>query len=564
MKTLYSLTVFFVALCGSGSLLAQITDIVNNQVNFEFRVNDSYYGGGSDFDGQADPTIRTDLWVGGWFGELCTTWDCSPNCYSDAASWVWYAGTGYAFNAEFGIWIEAFESDNSNECSYTSGDDHYFVGMATLRDNQQYIPLVYPSSDFRPCHWNPWLAANGSPWCFQQVSEWDQIWAQTWRYTHGDAENDKLNFGTIASGATKSDINSTNTVSVGSGAPLQYTNSGGQASADVWYQFTIDQTSLVTISTIHGETDFDTYLSLFGPSGLITENDDAAGTYQSMIASTLCAGTYSIRAEGYNSNLGEFKISVNVQGSAAIAVADLGIDLPSCGDATDGYVGWFMDNGVGPYSFYWQGSSISSPSVSNLGVGTYVIEVYDACGSYTSQEVTLTNGDVTPPVADCIFSVDIEIPEGESVFLDFDDLNDSSSDNCGITEYVISPSQLWYTDAGANDVQVQLYDEAGNTSTCTTTVYVTAVVGVEELQEAAGFTIYPNPNNGQFTVDLSDLNLTDNYEMLIYNSLGQIVSRMAIIESMVQLEGLNLTDGMYTMVVQSSNDRRSERFTVRR
>lgn len=51
------------------------TDVQNNGINYEFGIQDNAYSGDNDWDSQADPTIRTDVWLStyGWIGEWCHT-----------------------------------------------------------------------------------------------------------------------------------------------------------------------------------------------------------------------------------------------------------------------------------------------------------------------------------------------------------------------------------------------------------------------------------------------------------------------------------------------------------
>lgn len=304
--------------CAIGS--SQYTDVINNQINYEFGVQDNLYTGAGDSSGDAEPNMISDFWNSstGWLGEFCYSWQCEPPCNNYSNS-IWYYGTNQPFDVTFSIWLQCFESDNEGgSCSYQSGDDDLWSGLATLRDGLSTMPVVYPSSNFRPCNWNPWLAS-GTGWIFPNAGAFDQIWKETWRYTDGDESTDPLNFGTIAIGSTKSDINATRAVETVTVAPLQYTNTGLNDSPDVWYSFSLDVPSDVTISTNHDETDYDTFLRLYTVDGdYIAENDDVvAGDLQSQIVESLYPGTYLIGVEGYESNSGLFKLTVTASGNTS-------------------------------------------------------------------------------------------------------------------------------------------------------------------------------------------------------------------------------------------------------
>jgi hypothetical protein len=536
---------------------AQWSDVQNKNINFEFRVNESYYAGSNDtFGDPADPTIRTDVWLsdGGWIGELCSSWNCSSPCNSTSANWIWYSGSGYSWDTEFALWIEAFESDNSNECVYTSGDDEYFSGLGTLRDNQDQIRIVYPSTDFYPCNWNNWLAGNGSQWCFQQTSVWDQRWGMTWRYSAGNSDNSTLNFGVVGNGETKSDFNSNRAVSTSSGTELQYDNTAGNSSPDVWYSFQINESSLVTISTVHGETDFDTVLVLYDANNnVLSTNDDASGTLQSTISTGLCAGTYKFRVEGFSTNTGVFKVSVGASAVGVPTAADFGIDHATCADSQDGYAGWWVNGGIAPFSFTWEGSVISAPSQSNLNPGTYQISVSDACGASSNTTVTIENADNEAPDAQCSTPLEIDIVEGNNYTFTTSMIDAGSTDNCGIESMSIWPSILGSDDDGFQDIELTVTDTNGNTSTCTTTVFVSSVVGIETYSTSEDFKVFPNPGNGVLTLEYTATSFPEDALLKVFSATGKEVFAQTLrtLNGRIDLSGL--ARGTYYLMVPMHN-----------
>ncbi|TCC97851.1 DUF6443 domain-containing protein [Pedobacter hiemivivus] len=92
-------------------------------------------------------------------------------------------------------------------------------------------------------------------------------------------------------------------------------NNIGQASNDIYYQFTLTSESEVTLS--HCGSWFDTYMHLLDGSGtVITTNDDNTGPacpgIQSYIQMTLPAGTYYVVSEGAGTNVGDIVTNISV------------------------------------------------------------------------------------------------------------------------------------------------------------------------------------------------------------------------------------------------------------
>ncbi len=109
-------------------------------------------------------------------------------------------------------------------------------------------------------------------------------------------------------------------------------NNIGQASNDIYYQFTLTGSSVVTLS--HCGSGIDTYMHLLDASGtVITTNDDGPnpgcpGT-QSYLQLTLAAGTYYVVSEGYGSYTGDIVTSINVSSSSSGSAPVISYSAPS-------------------------------------------------------------------------------------------------------------------------------------------------------------------------------------------------------------------------------------------
>ncbi|SDR97650.1 HYR domain-containing protein [Gramella sp. MAR_2010_147] len=78
--------------------------------------------------------------------------------------------------------------------------------------------------------------------------------------------------------------------------------------------------------------------------------------------------------------------------------------------------------------------------------------------------------DVTKPTAQCVGNFELPLVDG-SASITVDDINDASTDNCGIES--ITLSQTTFTEADVYDVVMTVTDNAGNKDTCTLEVTVT-------------------------------------------------------------------------------------------
>lgn len=134
-------------------------------------------------------------------------------------------------------------------------------------------------------------------------------------------------------------------------------------------------------------------------------------------------------------------------------------------------------------------------------------------------------------------------------------------------------------DAGANNLQSIIYWTANFTGTvelhlseydCQSNdtcgkvmVFMSEGAGLSEEMEAQELRVYPNPTNGNFTIQLNDLEVVTAGEIVISNLLGQVIER---ITNPVTQNVINLNDskGIYfiTLLDKQQQVVRSERLVV--
>lgn len=115
-----------------------------------------------------------------------------------------------------------------------------------------------------------------------------------------------------------------------------------------------------------------------------------------------------------------------------------------------------------------------SPAAGTLvGVGTttITITVKDAANNSATCTTTFTVSDTTPPTAVCK-NATVALDASGNASITAADVDNGSSDNCGITSRTVSQSTFTCANKGANTVTLTVKDAANNTSTCQATVTV--------------------------------------------------------------------------------------------
>jgi PKD repeat protein len=113
----------------------------------------------------------------------------------------------------------------------------------------------------------------------------------------------------------------------------------------------------------------------------------------------------------------------------------------------------------------------NSFTCTNVGANTVVLSVTDVNGNTSTCNATVTVSDITPPTAICQ-NITVQLDATGNATITANDVNNGSSDACGIASMSVSPNTFTCSNVGANTVTLTLTDVNGNSSTCTATVTV--------------------------------------------------------------------------------------------
>jgi hypothetical protein len=149
-------------------------------------------------------------------------------------------------------------------------------------------------------------------------------------------------------------------------------------------------------------------------------------------------------------------VNLNAAGSATITAAQVNNgSSDNCGIAS---------LSVSPSSF----------TCANVGANTVTLTVTDVNGNTATCAAIVTVNDVTPPTAVCQ-NISVNLGAGGTVTITGAQVNNGSTDACGIASYSVSPNTFDCSDLGANTVTLTVTDVNGNSSTCLATVTIVDV-----------------------------------------------------------------------------------------
>ena len=117
----------------------------------------------------------------------------------------------------------------------------------------------------------------------------------------------------------------------------------------------------------------------------------------------------------------------------------------------------------------------------------------------------------------------------------------------------IYESYLWqdqssntsFTVWAAGNYWLTVNDGCGN-SAVDSVIIVDCPTSIEE-NEGETFSIYPNPNNGNFTIELSKKNVNATIE--IFNSIGKLIWKKQLFKKLNKIDLDNISTGIYFIKV---------------
>jgi hypothetical protein len=193
----------------------------------------------------------------------------------------------------------------------------------------------------------------------------------------------------------------------------------------------------------------------------------------------------------------------------------------------------------------------------NVGPNQVTLTVTDKAGNQASQTVTVVVVDNTAPVLR-VAGFTTQLQNGTRT-IEAADIDYGSYDDCGsIASISISPRTFTCANVGPNQVTVTVIDKAGNVSSQTVTVLITAdatctpaVAAAQDLGSQNQLEAYPNPAKAQATLRFVTQQ-TGAAQLQVYNSLGERVATLydgVAEQGQVYertLEGTRLPAGLYT------------------
>jgi len=290
--------------------------------------------------------------------------------------------------------------------------------------------------------------------------------------------------------------------------------------------------------------------SFTDPGATATDNYDSAVTVTttgSVDVNTVGSYTITYSAEDSSGNTATTATrTVNVVDTTAPNVVCQNISIELSSNEAVSISADDINNGSNDYSGISEVSIDQSTfDCSNLGDNQVVLSVTDNYGNIGQCTGIVTVIDVVDPVIACN-NITITL---ENMFaeISIEDIDNGSSDNCGISDIQISQTQFTDEHVGENIISLTVTDNYGNISSCDAIVTVDAGLGIDD-NTLANISLYPNPSSDLVFIEGANTEL----EAVVFDLLGKQVMREFITDKLdisCLEQGtyiINLTDGINT------------------
>ncbi|MBI2721557.1 MAG: T9SS type A sorting domain-containing protein [Bacteroidetes bacterium] len=253
-----------------------------------------------------------------------------------------------------------------------------------------------------------------------------------------------------------------------------------------------------------------------------------------------------------NTNSVIASITIYVAGVYFFALASSTANI-SCYNAADAYINTYLYAYGNPVpvspSYLWSTATntnyATTPNISNVPPGTYSLTVTDVNGCVNSNSASITFTNPTPVV----LSHSLNQPATPSCCNGNITFSASGGTPGGASSYTFStvPAIASYTSVCQGTYTLTAADN--NNCKNSYSLSVSCITSIKESElESSGFTLYPNPTNGRFTIELSDEKRLPTF-ISIQTAMGEEIIRLPIDTPKMDIYVQELPPGIYFIKV---------------
>jgi uncharacterized protein YrzB (UPF0473 family) len=263
--------------------------------------------------------------------------------------------------------------------------------------------------------------------------------------------------------------------------------------------------------------------------------------------------TFNITDTCGNITTCSFDVTVNDTEAPVAVCNDFIAQLDATGNVSIS-AGDVIGNSVDNCSVLTTSVSPSSFTCTDIGPNTVTLTVTDEAGNSSTCSAIVTVEDNIDPTAICQ-DLTIQLDVNGIASITPEQVDNGSTDACGIQSLDVFPDSFDTGDLGLNSVTLTVTDNNGNVSTCNAIVTVEDYFSVEEFDFENEVILYPNPTSDIVILSNPQEMLLDKAD--IYDLTGRLVQSVPLIgmgaETVINIS--HLASAPYLIIIHGEGGR---------
>lgn len=256
--------------------------------------------------------------------------------------------------------------------------------------------------------------------------------------------------------------------------------------------------------------------------------------------------TVTLTVTDVNSNTNTCTATVDVVDNVnpTAICQDITVALDAAGNATvlPGAINNGSNDACGIALLQINGGASQAYTCANIGANTATLTVTDNNSNVSTCTSTITIQDVTPPTALCN-SFTLALNPAGNAAVTVADINNGSSDACGLAGLSVAPNNFTCANIGVNTVVLTVIDNNGNTNTCNAIITIVDNSNpVAQCVNPATPVNVPLNGSGNATITPATVNL-GSYDNCGITSWSVAPNTFTCINSGLNMVTLTVTDG---------------------
>jgi trimeric autotransporter adhesin len=207
-------------------------------------------------------------------------------------------------------------------------------------------------------------------------------------------------------------------------------------------------------------------------------------------------------------------------------------------------------------------------SCADIGTQTITYSIRDNGGNVGNASIQVTVVDTTVPVLKAKSAITLTLDSSGRAMLNVEDIDEGSTDNCGIAERVFSKTFFDEKDLGENFVTYSIIDSSGNSSRQRISVIVEILLSInDKLTTQVSIKVFPNPAKDYLIIDFGE-----NIDLLtpslsLIDVSGRIMPSVRIIkkeDQRITIDTSDMISGVYFLGIYSYRYLQTKKIIIRK